>query len=123
MNVLFGLFLFFHGLIHAGYLAPKPDDANYPFVLDGWFFSLIGESAKIVGGLLAVVAMLSFVLAGLAVIGVPGLDGVGRSAVATGSVASLALLLLFWHNWLVLGIVIDVVLLLGVFYFKWSFGN
>jgi hypothetical protein len=124
MNILLGVFFILHGLIHAGYLTPKPNDANYPFTFeDGWFESLAGTSAGVIGYALAAVAVFSFAVAGLGVMGVPGLDGVLRWVVVAGSVASLALLLLFWHNWLILGVVIDLALLYGVFYLKWSFLN
>jgi hypothetical protein len=124
MNILLGMFFILHGLIHAGYLTPKPDDPNYPFTFEGgWFASLAGASTEVIGYTLASVTVFSFALAGLAVLGVPGLDGVFKWAVVAGSVSSLALMLLFWHTWLILGIAIDLVLLYGVFYSKWSLFN
>jgi hypothetical protein len=124
MNALLGFFFILHGLVHAGYLTPKPNDPNYPFTFDdGWFASMAGEPARVVGYILAAVTVLSFIVAGLAMMGVPGLDWMLKWAVVVGSVASLALLLLFWHTWLVLGVAIDVVLLYGIFFLKWTFGN
>ncbi len=56
MKFILGLFLIIHGIIHTGYLTPKPNDPNYPFTFNnGWFVSLVGEPAKIIGKVLAVV--------------------------------------------------------------------
>jgi hypothetical protein len=44
---------------------------------------------------------------------------VWTAGVAVGAIASLALLVLFFHPWLVLGVVIDVVLLWAVLAARW----
>lgn len=120
MNVLFGLFLIAHGLIHASYLTPKPEDPQYPFSFDkGWFASLAGVAAQPIGIVLVIVTVGAFLLAGLGFLGVPGLVVIWKTLLAIGAVASLLLLSLFWHLWLVLGIVINIVLLYGIFKLHW----
>lgn len=76
MKILFALFFIAHGLVHASYLTPKPDDPKYPFSFEkSWFANLIGSSAKPVGLLLAIITVLSFVVAGLSILGFPGTIG------------------------------------------------
>lgn len=122
MHVLLGLFLVAHGLIHLSYLTLKPDDPNYPFSFNqGWFGQFAGGPANVIGAVLVVTAAVGFVLAGLAVIGVPGLVDYWKIFTVIGAIASLATLLLFWHGWLVLGVGINVVLLYGIYALHWSF--
>lgn len=120
MRILLGLFMIAHGLIHASYLTPKPDDPNYPFHFDkGWFAQIVGSIAPTVGLLLVVVTIACFALAGLGILGVPGLLGIAKIMVIIGAVSSLLVLILFWHPWLVLGIVIDAVLLYAALKLNW----
>lgn len=119
MNWLVILFLMAHGGMHASYLTPKPDDPNYPFQLDNSW--LLGELAKPVGAALIIITIASFVLAGLAMLGVPLLPG--KILVIIGSLASIAILGLFWHPWLVLGIVIDLIFLYGIWQLNWDFSH
>ena len=122
-TLLIGLFLIGHGLIHASYLTPKPDDPKYPFdFTKSWFANILGSFAKPVGITLATLAIFAFVLAGLGVLGFPGLAEIWRLLLGVGAISSLLLLILFWHSWLVLGLIIDTVLLYGVFVQKWRFG-
>lgn len=107
------LFLIAHGLVHLLYLAPRPkDDPNYPFVPEErWLPQALGLSpsaAKAVAGALAVVCALAFVVSGIALLANVSL---WQGAAVAGSGASLALMLLFLHPWLALGIAIDVLIL------------
>lgn len=124
MKILLGLFLIAHGLIHASYFTPKPNDPNYPFDFSiGWFTGLVGSNAKYVGIVLAVVTIVSFVLAGLGVLGVPGLAAITNQLAIVGAAASLVLLVLFWHMWLIVGVLINVVLLFGILRLGWQLGS
>lgn len=124
MKVLLGLFLMAHGLIHASYLTPKPDDPKYPFSFDkSWFASWAGHASSAIGSTLAALAVACFVLAGLAVLGVPGLKDMWKFFTVTGAISSLLLLVLFWHRWLVLGVVIDIALVAGIYLMHWSFAK
>lgn len=120
MKILFALFVMAHGLLHASYLTPKPEDPNYPFSFDkGWFASVAGNMAQPIGTLLVAVTVVAFLLAGLGLLGVPGLVGIWKMMLLAGAIASLLLLVLFWHQWLVLGIVINIVLVYGVYKLNW----
>jgi hypothetical protein len=109
MRVLVGLFLVAHGLVHLLYLAPRPaDDPKYPFVPETrWLPRATGMApgaAKAVAGVLAVLTAVAFALAGVAL----WFDaGVWETAAVAGSIVSLALMLLFFHRWLLIGIAID----------------
>ncbi|MBL8159266.1 hypothetical protein JNJ66_02310 [Candidatus Saccharibacteria bacterium] len=121
MHTFIGIFLIAHGLIHASYLTPKPDDPNYPFdYTKGWFAQLAGGLAGPLGLALTLIVVTSFVLAGLGVLSVPGLGGMWKLAATVGAVASTVLLVLYWHPWLVLGLVINAVLLYGLHILQWS---
>lgn len=123
MQWLLGLFFIAHGLIHGSYLTKTIDDPNYPFDFSkGWLYHLMGSGAAVpIGMTLSVITLCAFCVAGLGVFGTPGLAAIIRPTVAIGSLSSLLLLVLFWHKWLILGIVINLVLLYGAFMLKWSF--
>jgi hypothetical protein len=107
-----------HGAIHAGYLSrrppPTPEAPPWPFDLDrSWLFTRLGAEPRVVraiGRALVVATIGAYALAALATVGVLPGSAWGATVVA-GSLASLALLLLFFHRWLVAGIAIDLVLL------------
>jgi hypothetical protein len=121
MKVLFGLFLIAHGLIHGSYLTPKPEDPAYPFSFaQSWFSQLVGSVARPVGLVLTITAIIFLVTAGLGFLGISGLAVIWKILLGIGVISSLLVLVLFWHPWLALGIVIDVVLLYGTFFGKWS---
>jgi len=108
--------------MHASYLTPKPNDPKYPFdFTKGWFSSLVGDTSKPIGIALAVLVVGCFALAGLGVLGVPGLVGTWKIFTVVGSILSTLLLVLFWHPWLVLGIAINIVLVFGLYVLNWNF--
>jgi len=121
MNTFIGLFLAAHGLIHASYLTPKPNDPNYPFdFTKSWFANILGDFSKPIGITLAALVLVCFVLAGLGVMGVGGLDAYWKLLTTAGAVFSTVLLVLFWHPWLALGLVINAVLLYGIYVLNWN---
>jgi hypothetical protein len=119
LRILFGLFLMAHGLIHASYLTPAPSGAgpSWPFDLGrSALLGALGEpTLRVLGTGLAAVTIATFLLAGVAFLWLGMGDGWVALAIA-GSVASLLLLVIFWHPWLALGVAIDLALLwlLGV---------
>ena len=127
LKVLFAAFVFAHGAIHVSYLAPGPpattDGPAWPFTLDrSWILSPIGVGAgvtRVVGLALVVAALVAFTLAAACVIGLMP-AALWLPAVAAGAGSSIALLLLFFHPWLVLGLLIDVGLLIIVLMARWS---
>jgi hypothetical protein len=125
-RLLVAAFLVGHAAIHAAYLVPQP-----PATAGGpaWPFQ-IGSSTllRAVGGAdvihrpiaLALIATISaaFAMAALAALAVvPAL--IWPAAVTTGAVASVALLVLFFHPWLLFGVAIDIVLLWLVILAHW----
>ncbi len=125
-KLLLGGFLLAHGLIHAMFLAPRPpataSGPAWPFEIGrSWVLTPLGLDAgavRLLGVALIAATIGGFALAAIAALGVaPGLWPVG---VAVGAVASLLLLALFFHPWLVLGVAIDLVFLWAVLVASWS---
>ena len=118
VRTIVGLLLIAHGLVHLLYLMPRPeDDPSYPFVPETrWSAKLVGlepSTAKIVAVSLAVAVAVALLVSGIALF----VDAdIWKVAAATGSLLSLALLLLFFHPWLTIGIAIDVAILIGVWF-------
>ena len=126
---VFGIFLIAHGLVHAGLsAAPIPND---PEPKPGEFFTVparssllsrIGMKANAIrwtGIILVGLSTLGFVFVGLGVLGVAGLDAIWRTVSVFSASVSLLLLVLFWHPWLVLGILIDIFVLISVLFLHW----
>ena len=114
-KLLLGFLFAAHGIIHLGYVTPAPADPNYPFRLDkSWLVTGLGmggPTVHMLGILLAILTVAGYTLAGLSAAGliVPHIWWQALTAVA--SISSLLLLIFFWHNWLFLGVVIDLALL------------
>ena len=129
MKIIIGLFLIAHGLVHAGLAAaPNPDD---PETKPGTFFTsperswllskveLSSASVRWIGIVLVALATLGFVLSGLGVFGVPGLSEIWRTLAIASAVGSLLLLILFWHLWLIIGVLIDFGILIALLWLDW----
>ncbi len=108
-------FLMAHAVVHAGFMSrrppPTPGAPAWPFELGySWLLSRLGADPgmlRVLGAALLVLTLVGYGVASLAALGV--LDGgLWLPGIATGTTASLALLLLFFHPWLVLGVAIDV---------------
>lgn len=116
-----------HALVHASYLAPEPAAKSgaptWPFHLDrSWLLGPIGverEISRVLGVGLVVVAIAAFALGVIAALGV-GPAWLWSIGVSLGAIASLAVLVLYFHPWLVLGIAIDIVLLWAVSVSGWA---
>jgi hypothetical protein len=115
-----------HGLIHAGFVAGRPaataDGPAWPFELArSWVLTPLGvpgDAIRIVGVGLVIAAIVAFALAGLVVAGI--LPAALWPALAmTGAAASLAVLLVFFHPWLILGVAIDLVVIWSVIGAGW----
>ena len=118
VRTVVGLLLIAHGLVHLLYLMPRPeDDPSYPFVPETrWSAKVVGlepSIAKIVAASLAVAVAVVLLVSGIALFA--DVD-IWKVAAATGSLLSLALLLLFFHPWLTIGIAIDVAILTDVWF-------
>jgi hypothetical protein len=129
VKILIALFLIAHGLVHAGIAAgPIPDDpdskpgAFFTSPERSWLLPKVGLSAaatKWIGLILVALATLGFVLAGLGVFGVPGLDEIWRTLAVVSAVMSLLLLILFWHLWLIAGVLLDIGILIALLWLEW----
>ena len=128
-STLFALFLIAHGLVHAGLAAaPNPNDpdakpgAFFTSISRSWLLPQLGLNAAAVqwiGIILVALATLGFVFAGLGVFGIAGLTAVWRTVAVVSACVSLLLLALFWHPWLIVGVLIDVGLLIALLWAKW----
>lgn len=126
-KLMIALVLMVHAAIHVAYIAPRPrataGGPEWPFDLSrSWILGplRIESGAPRVLGLALVAATFGgFGMAALAAIGI-GSAGLWTAGIAIGSLASLALLGLFFHPWLVLGMVIDAVLLWAVLIQAWA---
>jgi hypothetical protein len=129
MKIIIALFLIAHGLVHAGLAAaPNPDDpdstpgAFFTSPERSWLLPKVGLSeaaVRWVGIILFVLATSGFVLAGLGVFGVPGLSTIWRTAAVVSASVSLLLLVLFWHLWLIIGVLIDIGILVALLWANW----
>jgi hypothetical protein len=126
-RLLIAAFLVGHAAVHSAFVSPRPplttDGPAWPFELGrSWILGPIGidpELGRYLGIALVVVVFCGFALAALAALGIaPG--AVWPATVVIGSLASIALLVLFFHPWLVLGVGIDVVLLWAVLVASWA---
>ena len=117
MKIFFGILLIAHGLVHAGLAAaPNPADpdaqplAFFTTIERSWLFSRVGmtpNSVKWIGFSLVGLATLGFILAGIGILSSGGLNTIWRPCAAFSSIVSLVLLILFWHPWLPVGILIN----------------
>ena len=129
MKIIIALFLIAHGLVHVGLAAaPNPDDpdakpgAFFTSPERSWLLPQVGlndTTVRWVGIVLVVLATLGFVLAGLGVYGVPGLSEIWRTVAVVSAVVSLLLLVLFWHLWLIVGVLLDFGILVALLWANW----
>jgi hypothetical protein len=114
-------FLIAHGMIHTGFVSPRPSATAggppWPFDLGhSWVLTPLGadtELIRLVGTALVAATIGAFALAALAAVG-PLPPGLWAPAVSLGAAASIGVLGLFFHPWLVVGIGLDAALLWAV---------
>jgi hypothetical protein len=117
LEIGFAGLLLAHAGIHASFLAPRPPAQPgapaWPFdATRSWLLSPLGINARtlrILGLALVGLTLAGYALAALGVVGLlPA--AVTAPSVMVASLASLALLGVFFHPWLVVGVLIDIVL-------------
>ena len=129
LKIALALFLIAHGLVHSILaIAPNPSD---PDAKPGTFFTAVERSwllpqlgldtttIRWIGIILVALSTIGFILAGLGVLGVPGLNTIWRTVSVISACLSLLLLILFWHPWLIVGVLIDIGILLALLWAKW----
>ena len=67
------------------------------------------------GWVLWLAALILFAAVGMGLLGLSGLSGLWQPLAVIAAVLSLFLLLLYWHPWLVLGVLLNVGILAGVY--------
>jgi hypothetical protein len=128
MRYLLGLFLVGHALIHFSYLTPAPPQTaggpEWPFAMSkSWLVANLGMSADLVrpiGIVLIAITVICMVGAGLAAAGLIIGEEWWQPLVVTGALASLAVLGIFFHPWIVIGLAIDAILLFLVLVTGWN---
>jgi hypothetical protein len=128
MQLMLALFLAAHGLIHASYLSPAPPRTaggpEWPFELtQSWLVTGLQLDAVLVRGVgigLVVASAVLLVLAGLSTAGWIVPQSWWSGLTLAGAATSLGTLLLFFHPWLALGLVIDLGLVWLVVGAGWS---
>ncbi|MCI0582316.1 MAG: hypothetical protein L0227_05365 [Chloroflexi bacterium] len=127
VKLLFVGFLLAHAAVHLMFFAPTPAATpgapTWPFELGrSWALSPLGagsDTLRILGVALVAVLIGAYALAALASFGI-GPVGLWVPAIAAGTVASLALLGLWYLPWLTIGVGIDLVLLWLVLVSSWA---
>lgn len=127
IRVLVASVLLAHAAIHLAFIAPAPpataDGPAWPFTTnDSWLLQRLGldpAAMRVVAGVLVAATLVALLIAALAALGVVP-AGLWVPALTVGAVASLGLLIAFFHPWLVLGIAIDVGLLLAGLVAGWA---
>lgn len=126
-RLLLAGFLLAHAAIHAGFVSPAPAQTaggpTWPFALDrSWLLSPLGLDSglvRVLGLALSAATFGGYALAALATLGIlPA--GVWAGTVAVGTIASAALLLVFFRPWLAVGVGLDLVILWAVLLQSWT---
>ena len=132
LRILFCLFLVAHGWVHmslAQVPVPQPGALRTPFfpawwraaVDPAWPASRLGMPANLtqtMGWVLWLVVTVGFAIAGLGLLGLPGVNAIWPAAAVGSSVVSILLLALYWHPWFVMGPTLDLIILAAI-YFHW----
>ena len=107
-----------HAAIHVAFIAPPPPATaggpSWPFRTDdSWLLTRLGVGSNelhLVALALVALTIGAFGLAALIAVGIAP-AAAWMPAIAAGAMASLALLITFFHPWLVLGVAIDLAVL------------
>lgn len=118
VRLLIAAFLLAHATVHAAFLSPRPPltagGPAWPFELGrSWILGRLGIDpglARILGVALIALTFAGFAVGALAALG-PVPAGLFPPAIVIGSVASMAVLALFFQPWLALGVAIDLAVL------------
>ena len=127
VNLLVAAFLVAHAAIHFAFVTPRPPATAggpaWPFDLEhSAILSPLGMASDLtrpIGVALMATTVFAFALAALGALGVAPRE-LFAGTVVVGAIASIALLGLFFHPWLVLGIAIDVFLVWAVTSASWQ---
>ncbi len=126
-RLLLAAFLLAHGLVHLMFFSPPPPATaggpSWPFALDrSWALTPLGvpaDAMRVLGTALIALTIAGFALAAVVALGILP-SSLWVPTIAIGAAASLALLVLFFQPWLILGVAIDAVLLWTALIAAWS---
>ena len=132
LRILFILFLAAHGYIHmslAQVPVPQPGALHTPFLPSWWRadvdstwpavkLGLSPSATRTLGWALWLLTTAGFVLAAAALLFAPAQPAFWQGLTAGASVLSLVLLVLYWHPWYPVGVLLSLALLAGVV-MKW----
>ena len=124
--LLLATFLLGHAAIHLGFVAPAPrataSGPAWPFATESsWLVTRLGvdpDGVRDIAFALVTVIVGAFALAALVAIGIAP-TAFWLPAAVIGSIASIALLAMCSHPWLILGVGIDIVLLYATLVAGW----
>lgn len=128
LRLIIAIMMILHGCIHASLSwvpVAQPGTLRTPFFPAWWRkdvdamwpiskMKLPEGVIRAAGWICWLLATAAFALAGLGLIGIPGLASIWTWLAMTGSVSSILLIVLFWHPWLPVGILLDLAVLAGV---------
>ena len=127
MRLVLAVFLAAHALIHVSYLMPAPprtaDGPEWPFAFGrSWLVTGLGVDPALVrsiGMALVILTVASLVAAALSTLGWVMPEAWWPTLVSMGALISALTLAVFFHPWLVLGLVIDGALLWAALVSRW----
>jgi hypothetical protein len=126
MTTIIAIFLILHGLVHTILaLSPNPNAAEArigEFFAQSWLLGGEGpgSAGRIIAILLAVIATIGFVATGLALLDILVPFDWWRPLALISAVVSLLLLILFWNRYLIVGVAIDILVLIALFFTNWT---
>jgi hypothetical protein len=125
IRILIAVFLIAHAFIHASLSwvpLPKPGEMRTPFfpswqradVDPLWPIMKTGlpaSAVRTIGWVLWVAVTVTGLLSAFGLAGLPGLSAIWQPCAGISAVLSIILIAAFWHPWLPVGILIDLVVL------------
>lgn len=125
IRILIAVFLIAHAFIHASLSwvpLPKPGEMRTPFfpswqrtdVDPLWPIMKTGlpaDAIRTIGWVLWIAVAITGLISALGLAGLPGLSMIWQPCAALSSVLSIILIAAYWHPWLPVGILIDLVVL------------
>lgn len=128
IKILLAIFLIAHGIVHISLTVvpiAKEGEPRTPYWPSWWRKNTDPEWLSIklglppvvvrfIGTAMWVVSTAGFILMGLGMLGIPGLNQIWINLGIGSAITSILLHLLFWHTWLIVGLLINVVVLVGL---------
>ncbi len=115
-RVLFGVLLLVHGAIHLAWLAPAPNDPNWPFRWKSpWLPSVSEETLRNVFTAVITLMLQAFFVAALGVWGVAFLASAWPWIAAFACVLSFVTIAVLWHPWFIAGPTVDLLIAAAAF--------